>query len=188
MTPPEASLVRLAAPATGPASFLSCSLDRTSAPQSEALAVPTEARATPTEVRATSPNFVSACPASRGGGGWDKQHGVSVERRRLLARTREAVARGLLASNLWHSASHAQHARPMLQARAPSERTHAARGAPSHWPGLRAAQCPHVTAGVAAQWPVQPPAFPQSSQHIVIQAAPPVIDASSNGAIKASHM
>lgn len=54
----------------------------------------------------------------RGGTAWDKQHGVGVERRRLLARTREAVARGLLASNLWHSASHAEHARPMLQARA----------------------------------------------------------------------
>ncbi len=48
---------------------------------------------------------------------WDKQHGVDVERRRLLERTRELVARGLGAGNLWHSASHAEHARPMLQAR-----------------------------------------------------------------------
>ncbi len=46
---------------------------------------------------------------------WDKQHGVDVERRRLLERTRELVARGLGAGNLWHSASHAEHARPMLQ-------------------------------------------------------------------------
>ena len=46
---------------------------------------------------------------------WDKQHGVDVERRRLLERTRELVSRGLGAGNLWHSASHAEHARPMLQ-------------------------------------------------------------------------
>lgn len=62
-----------------------------------------------------SPKFLKRILGCRGGAAWDKQHGVGVERRRLLARTREAVARGLLASNLWHSASHAEHARPMLQ-------------------------------------------------------------------------
>jgi hypothetical protein len=46
---------------------------------------------------------------------WDKQYGVDVERRRLLEATREAVARGLAAGNLWHTATHAEHARPMLQ-------------------------------------------------------------------------
>ncbi|KAK9904753.1 hypothetical protein WJX75_001787 [Coccomyxa subellipsoidea] len=51
----------------------------------------------------------------RSGAQWDKQHGVDVERERLLARTRDAVARGLLAGNLWHTASNAEHARPMLQ-------------------------------------------------------------------------
>ncbi|BDA49435.1 probable Brefeldin A-inhibited guanine nucleotide-exchange protein [Coccomyxa sp. Obi] len=51
----------------------------------------------------------------RSGAQWDKQHGVGVERERLLARTRDAVARGLLAGNLWHTASNAEHARPMLQ-------------------------------------------------------------------------
>jgi len=104
--------------------------------QSEAVAVPTAARATPT-------TFITPFLPSRGGGGWDKQHGVSVERRRLLARTREAVARGLLASNLWHSASHAEHARPMLQVRAPSELARAARGTLSLWLGSHAAQCEH---------------------------------------------
>ena len=53
----------------------------------------------------------------RAGAIWDKQHGVDVERRRLLERTRELVSRGLGAGNLWHSASHAEHARPMLQVR-----------------------------------------------------------------------
>jgi hypothetical protein len=53
----------------------------------------------------------------RSGAQWDKQHGVDVERERLLARTRDAVARGLLAGNLWHTASNAEHARPMLQVR-----------------------------------------------------------------------
>jgi hypothetical protein len=48
---------------------------------------------------------------------WDKQYGVDVERRRLLEVTREAVARGLAAGNLWHTATHAEHARPMLQVR-----------------------------------------------------------------------
>lgn len=48
---------------------------------------------------------------------WDKQYGVDVERRRLLEATREAVARGLAAGNLWHTATHAEHARPMLQVR-----------------------------------------------------------------------
>lgn len=46
---------------------------------------------------------------------WDKQHGVGVERARLLEATREAVARGLAAGNMWHTATHAEHARPMLQ-------------------------------------------------------------------------
>ncbi len=40
---------------------------------------------------------------------------MGVERERLLARTREAVAKGLAAGNLWHTASNAEHARPMLQ-------------------------------------------------------------------------
>lgn len=51
----------------------------------------------------------------RSGAVWDKQHGVDVERRRLLERTRELVANGLGAGNLWHTATHAEHARPMLQ-------------------------------------------------------------------------
>lgn len=54
----------------------------------------------------------------RGAAVWDKQYGVDVERRRLLEATREAVARGLAAGNLWHTATHAEHARPMLQVRA----------------------------------------------------------------------
>ncbi|KAK9788000.1 hypothetical protein WJX73_004027 [Symbiochloris irregularis] len=51
----------------------------------------------------------------RAGEKWDKQHGVGVERAELVARTRDAVARGLQAGHLWHVATHAQHARPMLQ-------------------------------------------------------------------------
>ncbi len=60
---------------------------------------------------------------------WDKQYGVDVERRRLLEATREAVARGLAAGNMWHTANHAEHARPMLQV------GHRVQGlGPSHWP------------------------------------------------------
>lgn len=51
----------------------------------------------------------------RAGEKWDKQHGVGVERAELVARTRDAVARGLQAGHFWHVATHAQHARPMLQ-------------------------------------------------------------------------
>lgn len=46
---------------------------------------------------------------------WDKQHGVGVEQARLLERTRQLVARGQSVGNLWHTATHAEHARPMLQ-------------------------------------------------------------------------
>lgn len=55
----------------------------------------------------------------RSGAVWDKQHGVDVERRRLLERTRDLVANGLGAGNLWHTATHAEHARPMLQVSLP---------------------------------------------------------------------
>lgn len=53
----------------------------------------------------------------RGGKGakWDKAHGAQLERAKLLQKTRDLVAQGLLAPNLWHTAAHAQHARPMLQ-------------------------------------------------------------------------
>ncbi len=46
---------------------------------------------------------------------WDKQHGVDVERQRLLAQTRDLVNKGLQADHLWHTATHADYARPMLQ-------------------------------------------------------------------------
>ena len=51
----------------------------------------------------------------RSGAQWDKQHGVDVERERLLAHTREAVTKGLASGNMWHAATNAEHARPMLQ-------------------------------------------------------------------------
>jgi hypothetical protein len=51
----------------------------------------------------------------RSGAQWDKQHGVHVERDRLLAFTRDAVAKGLMSGNFWHTATNAEHARPMLQ-------------------------------------------------------------------------
>lgn len=59
--------------------------------------------------------LISRLIVNRAGAVWDKQHGVDVERRRLLEATREAVSRGLAAGNMWHTASHAEHARPMLQ-------------------------------------------------------------------------
>ncbi|DBA73285.1 hypothetical protein WJX77_003623 [Trebouxia sp. C0004] len=51
----------------------------------------------------------------RTGATWDKQHGVDVERQRLLAQTRDLVNKGLQADHLWHTATHADYARPMLQ-------------------------------------------------------------------------
>jgi hypothetical protein len=51
------------------------------------------------------------------GATWDKQHGVDVERKRLLEFTRQMVAAsgGAVAGNIWHTATHAEHARPMMQ-------------------------------------------------------------------------
>ena len=78
----------------------------------------------------------------RGNAAWDKQTGVGVERERLLARTRDAVTKGLAAGNMWHAASNAEHARPMLQART-CTRTHSSlRAAPAcplagQWAGLQ---------------------------------------------------
>ena len=40
---------------------------------------------------------------------------MDVERERLVAHTREAVAKGLASGNMWHAATNAEHARPMLQ-------------------------------------------------------------------------
>ncbi|KAK9804748.1 hypothetical protein WJX72_003264 [[Myrmecia] bisecta] len=51
----------------------------------------------------------------RAGPVWDKQHGVDIERKRLLDHTRLLVAKGMAAGNLWHTATHAEHARPMFQ-------------------------------------------------------------------------
>ena len=53
--------------------------------------------------------------ACRAGEKWDKQHGVGVERAELVARTRDAVARGQQLGHVWHAATHIEHARPMLQ-------------------------------------------------------------------------
>ena len=53
----------------------------------------------------------------RGNGEWDKQHGVDVERARLLKHTRELVAKGQQAEHIWHAATHVEHVRPMLQVR-----------------------------------------------------------------------
>ena len=50
-------------------------------------------------------------------GTWDKQHGVDVERRRLLSQTRDLVNKGLQSEHEWHTVSHADYARPMLQVR-----------------------------------------------------------------------
>ncbi|KAL3134912.1 hypothetical protein ABBQ32_007876 [Trebouxia sp. C0010 RCD-2024] len=51
----------------------------------------------------------------RTGATWDKQHGVDVERHRLLAQTRDLMNKGMQADHLWHTATHADYARPMLQ-------------------------------------------------------------------------
>lgn len=55
----------------------------------------------------------------RTGATWDKQHGVDVERQRLLAQTRDLMNKGMQADHLWHTATHADYARPMLQVIAP---------------------------------------------------------------------
>lgn len=46
---------------------------------------------------------------------WDKQHGVDIERKWLLEKTRALMAQGSATGLLWHHASHSEHARPMLQ-------------------------------------------------------------------------
>ena len=51
----------------------------------------------------------------RGLGGWDKQRGADAERRLILELAEKEVARAALSGNVWHSATHAEHARPMLQ-------------------------------------------------------------------------
>jgi len=52
---------------------------------------------------------------------WDKQHGVDVERARLMKHTREVVAKGQQqqAEHVWHTASHVQHVTAMLQVTSP---------------------------------------------------------------------
>lgn len=44
---------------------------------------------------------------------------MDVERERLVAHTRDAVAKGLASGNMWHAATNAEHARPMLQVLCP---------------------------------------------------------------------
>lgn len=48
-------------------------------------------------------------------GGWDKQRGADMERRFILETAEKEVAKGAVSGNLWHTATHAEHARPMLQ-------------------------------------------------------------------------
>jgi brefeldin A-inhibited guanine nucleotide-exchange protein len=48
-------------------------------------------------------------------GGWDKAKGVDAERKLVLELAEKEVARAALSGNVWHSATHAEHARPMLQ-------------------------------------------------------------------------
>ena len=60
------------------------------------------------------------CVLFRTGATWDKQHGMDVERQRLLAQTRDLVNKGLQADHLWHTATHADYARPMLQVQSQS--------------------------------------------------------------------
>lgn len=40
---------------------------------------------------------------------------MDVERHRLLAQTRDLMTKGMQADHLWHTATHADYARPMLQ-------------------------------------------------------------------------
>lgn len=52
------------------------------------------------------------------GNAWDKQHGVDVERRRLLEVTAQLFDNspgGGAGASLWRAATHAEHARPMMQ-------------------------------------------------------------------------
>jgi hypothetical protein len=50
-------------------------------------------------------------------GGWDKARGVDAERKLIMEMAEKEVARAALSGNVWHSATHAEHARPMLQVR-----------------------------------------------------------------------
>lgn len=48
-------------------------------------------------------------------GVWEKQHSGDDERKRLLTQTRDLVTKGLQSDHEWHTVSHADYARPMLQ-------------------------------------------------------------------------
>ncbi len=48
-------------------------------------------------------------------GGWDKQRGADAERRAMMEMAERELAKGMLSGNVWHSAQHAEHVRPMLQ-------------------------------------------------------------------------
>lgn len=48
-------------------------------------------------------------------GAWEKQHGGDDERKRLLTQTRDSLTKGLQSDHEWHTVSHADYARPMLQ-------------------------------------------------------------------------
>ena len=48
-------------------------------------------------------------------GVWEKQHSGDDERKRLLTQTRDLVSKGLQSDHEWHTVSHADYARPMLQ-------------------------------------------------------------------------
>jgi hypothetical protein len=50
--------------------------------------------------------------------GWDKAKGVETERRHLMELAEKEVARAAMGTNVWHTATHAEHTRPMLQVRA----------------------------------------------------------------------
>ncbi|CAD7697716.1 unnamed protein product [Ostreobium quekettii] len=52
----------------------------------------------------------------RSGTIWDKQHAAQVQQLRLIEETKRMVASGVTRGDVWYTGSHAEHARPMLEA------------------------------------------------------------------------
>ncbi|GMH39854.1 hypothetical protein BSKO_07758 [Bryopsis sp. KO-2023] len=51
---------------------------------------------------------------------WSKERGVQLEHRKLIELTRKAMKHGALGGDVWFTASHTEHSRPMLEAAGPA--------------------------------------------------------------------
>jgi hypothetical protein len=63
-------------------------------------------------------NYVPISAACRSLGAWRQQDAAAInaEHKQIWELAQREVARGAAGGNIWHTASHAEHARPMLHA------------------------------------------------------------------------